>query len=305
MKFLALALMLALEQVRPLRERGRVDGLVRDYAALIERYANAGGYRHGLLAWVVCVGLGAVVTALVAHVLSAISGILGLAFSIGVLYLTMGFRGFSDPFNEIQQLLRTGDTAAAREALARWRGRDVVDVDAAGIARAAIEQGLLASHRSVFGIMAWFVVFGPAGAVFYRLAAVLEDIWGRRADAEAATFGQFAAQAFYWVDWIPARMTAAGLAIVGNFEDAVYCWRMQADAWRPRTDGIVLASGAGALGLRLGRAADAQDAEPQPELGTGEHADLDDMQDAAGLVWKALCLWMFVVLVVSVAHALG
>jgi len=305
MKFLALALMLVLEQVRPLRERARVDGLLRDYAAFIERHSNAGDYRHGLLAWLVFVGSIAVLTELVRHLLSDVSGLLGLLFSIGVLYVTMGFRGFSDPFNEIQQLLRIGDLAAAREVLARWQGRDLGDLDAAGIARAAMEQGMLASHRCVFGVMAWFVVFGPAGAVIYRLAAVLEDIWGRRVDAETAAFGQFAAQAFYWVDWIPARLTAIALAAVGNFEDAVYCWRMQADSWRPHTDGIILASGAGALGVRVGGAAEAQETDPRPELGAGERADVGDMQDAAGLVWKALCLWMFVILVVSVAHALG
>lgn len=305
MKFLALVAMLVLEQVRPLREHGLVDSLLRDYAAFIERHANAGGYRHGLLGWAVIVGSVAAVTALIDHALSAISGFLGLIFGIGVLYITMGFRRFSDHFTEIQQALRAGEPAAARESLGRWRGGNVDAIEAEDIAQAAIGQGLLTSHRRVFGVMAWFIVFGPAGAVVYRAAAALEDIWGHRTDAEGDAFGRFAAQAFYWVDWVPARLTAAGLAIVGNFEDAVYCWRMQANAWTPRTDGIILASGAGALGVRLEAAAYGEGAEPRPEIGTGEEAGIDDMPDAAGLIWKALCLWMFAILVVSVAHALG
>jgi len=170
------------------------------------------------------------------------------------------------------------------------------------VARAAIEQGLLSAHRQVFGTMAWFVAFGPAGAVVYHLAALLDEIWGRRADAGADAFGRFAARAFYWIDWVPARLTAAGLAVVGNFEDAVYCWRMQASAWTPQGDGIILASGAGALGVRLGGP---DGSGSRPELGSGEEAALDRMPDAAGLIWKALVLWLFVILVVSVAYALG
>ena len=305
MKFLALAVMLVLEQVRPLRERALIDRALHDYAAFIERYANAGRYRHGLLAWAVFVGSIALVTALVHHILSGMSGLLGLIFSVGVLYATMGFRGFSDRFTEIQQSLRVGDLSAARESLAQGWGRGNDALAAGDIARAAIERGLLASHREVFAVMAWFVVLGPAGAVIYRLASMLEQAWGRRADTETETFSQFAGQAFYWVDWVPARLTATALAVVGNFEDAVYCWRMQADGWSPRTDGIILASAAGALGVRLGGAAHAEDHEPRPDLGTGDAADVDDMPDAAGLVWKALCLWMFVILVVSLAHVLG
>ena len=151
MKFLALAAMLVLEQIRPLREHEKLERLLRDYAAFIERHANAGGYRHGVLAWVVFVGSIAAATAILFQLLNAISPLLGLVWSIGVLYLAMGFRRFIDQFTEIQQLLRTGDLTAARECLVRWRGGGSGDLGEEDLARAAIEQGLLASHRRVFG----------------------------------------------------------------------------------------------------------------------------------------------------------
>ena len=307
MKFLALLAALVLEQVRPLRERERVDRLLHDYAAFIERHSNAGEYRHGVLAWIVFVGSIAAGTALVFWVLCGIGALLGLLWSIAVLYLTLGFRGFSDRLSEIEQALRVGDLDTARESLANWRRTNAAaGLESGDIARAAIEQGLLVSHRQVFGTMAWFVAFGPAGAVVYHLAALLEETWGRRTEGGADTFGRFAARAFYWIDWVPARLTAAGLAVVGNFEDAVYCWRMQSNLWTPQGDGIILASGAGALGVRLGGATPGgEGSELRPELGTGVEADLDRMPDAAGLIWKALVLWIFVILVVSVAHALG
>lgn len=306
MKFLALLATLLLEQVRPLDEDNHLYRWLADYAAALERYFNGGEYRHGLLAWLVLVVSIVAVTALVFQTLYVMSALLGLIWSIAVLYVTMGFRKLSQQLTEIQQALRTGDLAAAREWLGKWRSEGAAALGTSEIARVAIEQGLLASHRQVLGTMAWFVAFGPAGAVLYRLAAVLDDRWGRRAGGEAQEFGHFSAQAFYWIDWVPARLTAASLAVVGNFEDAVYCWRMQAHTWRPHSDGIILASGAGALGVRLGSAIhDGSGLEPRPELGAGAEAEVNDLQGAAGLIWKALVLWMFVILVVSVAHALG
>jgi len=49
---------------------------------------------------------------------------------------------------------------------------------------------------------------------------------------------------------LPLHVTAAGFSVVGNFEDAIGCWRTQADRWPDggagRGIGIVLASAEGA-----------------------------------------------------------
>jgi adenosylcobinamide-phosphate synthase len=93
---------------------------------------------------------------------------------------------------------------------------------------------------------------------------------------------------------------------VGNFEDAVYCWRTQARSWGTLAHGIILSSGAGAIGVRLGDPLHQDGSmEFRPEIGTGEEADADYMQSTVGLIWRALVLWLFLVLLVSVAHSLG
>ena len=60
-------------------------------------------------------------------------------------------------------------------------------------------------------------------------------------------FGRFAYRAQETLDWLPTRLTALSFAIMGDFEDAVYCWRAQAQAWGHYAYGILLASAAGAL----------------------------------------------------------
>jgi adenosylcobinamide-phosphate synthase len=306
MTFLSLLAALLLEQAWPLRQGNPVHLGFGHYTELLDAQFNGGQRRHGVIAWLLAVLPVIAVAVTVYHALHDMSPVAAWLWNIAVLYLTMGFRQFSHYFTEIQQALRAGNLAAAREWLGKWRGEPVSELNASEIARVAIELGLLASHRHVFGTLFWFVALGPAGAVLYHASAVLSESWGARADPEQAEFGRFAGRAFSWIDWVPARLTAASFAIVGDFEDAAYCWRTQAAAWYTQSHGILLAAGGGALGVRLGDVLQQHgELQIRPVLGTGDEADVDHMEYAVGLIWRALVLWMFLVLVVSLAHALG
>ena len=306
MKFLALVVVLVIEQVWPLRRDNPLVLAYGRYARFLESQFDGGAFRHGSIAWVLAVAPPVAVVAVVHYLLHDVHAFAGLAWSIAVLYFSMGFRQFSHDYSEIQQALKADDLPGARERLGRWRRESAVELPGGEVARVTIEQGLLASHRHVFGTIAWFLVLGPAGAVLYRAGTVLAAEWGARAAPPAGEFPRCAELAFFWIDWLPVRLTAASFAIVGDFEDAVYCWRTQATGWRPHADGIILAAGGGALGVRLGEALHQPDGlQFRPALGTGEDADADHMTSAVGLVWRALVLWMFVVLLVTVAYALG
>ena len=329
MSFLALVLALALEQWRPLVDRRAVFSPVIGYAAYLERQFNAGEAQPGTVAWLLAV-VPLVVASWGAYtLLYALNPVAGLVFNVAVLYLTMGFREHSHYFARVHKALKEGDLVEARRALGEWRGHPCDALSASEVARLAIEGAFTVSHRHVLAVMFWFVLLpGPSGAVLYRTALFLSRRWGRMAragepgpmfelagaDAEAEAvraedeppgrFGEFARRAFYALDWLPARFTAASFAIVGDFEDAIYCWRAQAARWPDPLLGIVIAAGAGALGVRLGSPiARGGVVEDRPELGLGEEADTPFLDSAVGLIWRALVLWLAVLLVVSVAAA--
>jgi adenosylcobinamide-phosphate synthase len=233
--------------------------------------------------------------------------VIALALNVAVLYFLMGFRKFSLGFNEVLDALRAGDIEAARKALSSWCNQPVDELDATEIAKVAIEQGLLGSHRHVFGMIFWFVLLpGPAGAVLYRLSALLSEKWGTQVGEEHIQFGAFSRKAFEVLDWIPSRVTAITFAIVGNFQDAIYCWRTQSNSWGNVEQGIVLASGAGALGVRLGEALHQNGAVSfRPELGLGDQPDVSHMASGIGLVWRAAVMWMSVIALVTLAIWFG
>lgn len=310
MSLFSLIVVLLIEQIRPLPYRLVVHEPLSRLAAFLEARFNAGERSHGMVAWLLAVGGVVLVSAAVHVALGALSPLLAWLWTVLILYLTMGFRQFSHCYSEIQLALRMGELAEARRLLARWRGRPADALSSSDIARLAIEEALIASHRHVFGVLVCFVLLpGPAGPLLYRLAAFLADVWGKRTDADAGDFGTFARQAFAVIDWLPLRLTAAGFAVVGNFEDAVYCWRTQANKW-PASErggglGIVLASGAGALGVRLGmpviEGGELGELADRVEIGVGDDADADFMQSAVGLVWRAMLLWLLLVLLLGLA----
>ena len=311
MKFLLLLIALLIEQVRPLRRDNPLHAGYEAFAQYLRRQFDAGEYRHGVVAWLIAVVPFTVLVFVAEWLLARVSGPLALLWGIAVLYVTVGFRQFSNFFNDINSALKNGDLAAARAQLARWRAEDSSELTSGEVARVAIELGLTAAYRNVFGPVVWFVVLGPAGALLYRMASALDEHWTKMPMTTEETgmsgaFAAFALRAFVIIDWLPARLTAMSFAVVGNFQDAADCWRAQARSWANTAEGILLASGAGALGVKLGgELHEYGRVRYRPELGTGDDADVDYLSSTVGLIWRALVMWMFLIGIVTLAHTLG
>ena len=240
-------------------------------------------------------------------------------WNILIVYLTLGFRHYSHYFTSIQLALSAGDEATARRLLTEWTKIDAVGMEVSEITRIAVEKSLVTTHRNVFGVFFWFLMpLGPACAVMYRVAEYLARAWNEPDHMKNEVFGEFAKKAFYYIDWVPVRLTAVAFAVVGNFEDAIYAWRNFADRWKDEAIGIILAAGGGAMGIKLGTPdenaanlpnvdAAIVDAGGNLEVETmpGEEPTPRALQSTVGLVWRALLLWMMLLLLLSSAVLFG
>lgn len=302
MTFLSLVAALLLEQWQPLRTGNRLYLAFARYVNRLGQNFNAGQYRDGVISWLLAVLPLALATLIVYAALRHVNGLLALAWNVVVLYLALGFRQFSHFYTDVMAALGANDLPRAREALGRWRTESSQELTASEAACVAIELGLVRSHRHVFGVMAWFIVLGPVGAIVYRLAALLNDRWGEPRGGAVGAFGVFAQRAFGAIDWLPVRLTAFSFAMTGDFMGSIDCWREHAGLWRARAQGILLASAAGALGVKLGGVLHQDGSiEYRPQLGDGDEADVDYMQAAAALIWRALVLWLFLILLATIA----
>jgi adenosylcobinamide-phosphate synthase len=301
MAFLSVLAAVIFEHLRPLRQP---LSYYRHYTRLtqwLERRFNAGEYSHGAIAWALAVLPVLAGVWLVFILLDGISPVLGWAWNVAVLYFTLGFKYFSDAAEQIARLLRADDIEGARARLDAWRGGDASQFSADDLARVTIEQVMAASHRQMFGVLLWFVLLsslGPVGAVLFRSTSILARRW----ESSRGSFGAFAQRAFHVINWLPARLTALTYAIAGNFEDATYCWRTQAAAWPEPEEGVVLAAGAGAMGVRLGQSVNVGgETVWRPELGTGQAPDADCIDSAVSMIWRGLAIWLAAGLLVVIA----
>ena len=329
MSFFAVLLALLIEQLKPLPRDNRVHDTMFAWVRWTGRNFDAGKPHHRWVVWCVAVlgpaGLVCALYLLLAHQ----SLLLGLAFDVGVLYLTLGFRQFSHYFTDIRDALERGDEDLARLRLAEWRHLDASELPRTEVLRHVIEHALLAAHRHVFGVFFWFVVLsalglGPTGAVLYRMAEFCTRFWAyrhRMLDAPADDhLLDLARRLFQAIDHVPARLTAFGFAVVGNFEEAIGGWRRDATLWQHPNEGVILAAAAGAVGVQLGGAA-APGVTPDRSktLNTGAPSDATEAQGSTaglppqtghlhsvvGLVWRSVVLWMLLVALLSLANVVG
>lgn len=312
MSFFAVMLALIIEQFKPLPRKNRVLEALESWIDGAARNFDAGKTHHAWVVWSMAVVVPALLTALLFALLSHYSVILALVLDVAVLYLTLGFRQFSHHFTDIRDALDRGDEHEARRLLAQWQDMDAVDLPRTELLRHVIETSLLAAHRHVFGVFFWFVVLsalglGPAGAVFYRLADLTLRFVNTRLQGTQGmgheALRDLSKRLFVRVDHVPARLTAFGFAVVGNFEEAVNGWRRDASLWKHANEGIILAAAAGAVGVRLGgQGADASEAEGSTP---GVEPQLGHLQSMVGLVWRSVILWLLMVALLTLANIVG
>ena len=257
----------------------------------VERLLNRGPLRRvsGLLAWSLVV---------LPWVALAFWGkrydFFGWAIEVLLLYLALGGRSLSEHAERVAADLAAGDLPAARQHVGWIVSRDTSELDESGVAKACVESTLENGNDAVLGALFWFVLFGGAGAVFYRLANTLDAMWGYKTE-RFLRFGWAAARIDDVLNYLPARLTALSYALFGQTRLALSCWWRQASRWESPNAGPVMSAGAGSLGLALGGAAIYHgQLEERPLLGAGRAPCGDDIPRALTLLRRSTALWLFV-----------
>ncbi|WP_026607707.1 adenosylcobinamide-phosphate synthase CbiB [Methylocapsa acidiphila] len=147
--------------------------------------------------------------------------------------------------------------AAGRTTVAAIVGRDVVALDEAGVARAAIESLAENFSDGVVAPIFWLALGGLPGGMAYKAINTADSMMGHRT-ARHVAFGFAAARLDDLVNLVPARLSALLIATAALFTPGASAIGALRTAWRfsgghPSPNaGWPEAAFAGALGLRLG-----------------------------------------------------
>ena len=208
-----------------------------------------------------------------------LSGLLYIAFAALVLVMSFGPQDLLAQGKRWLDAKAHGDEHAAAAA-AQTICADDSEATERATARKLEAAILVQANHTLFGVIFWFMVLGPAGAWAYRVA----DLFRRHVRATGSG-GPNTARAellFGIVTWLPARLLAASYAVAGSFDDAFEDWR----AYYQRTsagffrvsENILAAAGIGAIRRRC----------PEP----GQVATIEGARD---LVRRALLIWLTVI----------
>lgn len=96
------------------------------------------------------------------------------------------------------------------------------------------ESLLKTAMRTMFGVLFWFAILGPVGAVLYRL---LERMPSVDDDPKCSGCAELLLQ---WAEWIPARLLAITFALVSHFFSVSQCWVQQAISGPSNNQGCLL-----------------------------------------------------------------
>lgn len=246
-------------------------------AGALESVTYADRRVSGVLHEVVAVG------AVVGLGLAARGG--GVVATAAATWTVLGGRSLARTGREMAQHLESGDLTAARALLPSLCGRDPEVLDADGLARAALESIAENTSDATVAPLFWGAVAGVPGLLGYRAINTLDAMIGYRND-RYRRFGWAAARTDDLANLLPARLTGlltAALAplVGGRPATALRAWRRDAAKHPSPNAGVVEASMAGALGIRLGgRTQYRYGTELRPTLGDGAPPAVTDLRRA-------------------------
>jgi len=236
---------------------------------------------------------------------NAVFGLPALLFGVAALFYAWGPR---DLDHDVDAIVEAPDAAARRASAAQlWPqaarpleapvpasdGRDVAGA-------AAVEAVFRNALRRWFGVLFWFLLLGPAGALLYRLTAIAAlDGATRLPTATAAGARMLLAL----LDWPVAQLMTLSMALVGNFDIVAGAWKTAGGAgFTPDSDFL---AAAGRASVRSEIADEAQDYVEAGVAPAGalaqELGPLPELRDAMSLVWRILLVWLAVLALFVIA----
>ena len=203
-------------------------------------------------------------------------------------FVALGGTSLSRTGQQMISLLAAGDAEGARRLLPSLCGRDPAALDAAGLARAALESVAENTCDAHVAPVLWATVGGLPAVLVYRGANTLDAMIGNRSP-RYVRFGWAAARFDDAANFVAARVTALLVAacapvVGGSPSEALRAWRRDAARHPSPNAGVVEAAFAGALGVRLGGPTQyAHELENRPTLGDGRAPEVSDLVRAVRL----------------------
>ena len=145
-----------------------------------------------------------------------------------------------------------------------------------------------------FGVLFWFLLLGPAGALLYRLVSLSAQ--GEAQKVEPQAQGEAARLFVAILNWPVAHLMTFGLALAANFDGVLAAWR----DWHAH-GGLRLDTGFLGAAARASVVCELAEEDAYAIDGPAQAPALLELRDAMSLVWRVMLLWLGVLALFVVA----
>ncbi|MEP7044222.1 MAG: regulatory signaling modulator protein AmpE [Dokdonella sp.] len=218
-------------------------------------------------------------------------GLPAFAFGVAVLFYCWGPR---DLDADIEAVLKAPDSDrrhAAAQALRPEPALQELPLASAPL----VEAAFLSALSRWFGVLFWFVILGPAGAIGYRVVQLLAR-HSAFIDETNAQQRALLDRAALVIDWAPAQLMALTLALVSEFDVVIKTWRDYHSAHGKGYFALDL----GFLGV-LARAGIDADVIAGDGYATDVNDPLVELADARTVLKRILVTWLAVIALLVLA----
>ncbi|MGH8397632.1 MAG: regulatory signaling modulator protein AmpE [Gammaproteobacteria bacterium] len=218
MNFLALLLSLLLDLALRHLEYLRGSRWFQAYFESLRLLGHSTSFWRATFGVLVVVLVPTLVVLFVGHLLDHIWGVFGFVFAVLILLFTLGPKDLNTQVEAYLDAIQTGESHRA-DALAHELLRGEPPSDPVVRTKAITSLVLSEANDRLFGILFWFAVLGPAGAVLFRSTDFLRRLPPE--EARSTEFVSAVGRLHGVLAWIPAHLAAIGYALAGSFEDAI------------------------------------------------------------------------------------
>ncbi|MEO6138919.1 MAG: hypothetical protein ABIP11_09710 [Luteimonas sp.] len=224
-------------------------------------------------------------------------GFAGLVFAIAMLFYCWGPR---DLDLDVEAIVSAPDSQTRIDAIDRLRTPGATASLGASMLVVAVFRN---AQRRWFGVLFWFLVLGPVGALLYRLVTLASEDDVAELPPDTST-GAHALLSL--LDWPVAQLMTLALALVGNFDTVVGAWKENGGASLRMDSEFLAAAGRASVRTELAdEALDDVDTGTAMATTTGTMGELPELRDAMSLVWRVLLSWLVVLALFVVAGWVG
>ncbi len=293
---IAVVLALVLGHAAPQLAQVRHYGWFRRWLIALGARFGASGFHGSRFGIVLSLGLPLLVVGLLQWSLGErVYGLPSFAFSLIVLFYCWGPR---DLDLDVDAVVDAADTEYRRLAVRALLGPDrEPTLDAPTL----VEGVFAGALERWFGVLLWFVLLGPFGAMLYRLTQLgsTRDLGNELPLEHADAYRRLK----LILDWPAAQLTVLGLALAANFDVVIGAWRR----WHEDRGAGYFSLDTGFLGAAARVSVDCELAEELDEAYVADAVSvapapaMPALKDAMSLAWRVLLLWLVVLAIFVLA----